>query len=139
MIYRLSDDIDREKATARWDALMKKGATVELSEKTRRSLSQNAYLHLLLGVLALHIGERMDYVKEAIFKQVINPETFIVRRNGMTYLRSTSKLEKEEMADCITRLKVWALQEYDITLPDSDEREKLARIEMEMQTARMFL
>ena len=37
---------------------------IELTEHVARTNSQNAYLHVLLRVLAMEFGETVDYVKE---------------------------------------------------------------------------
>ena len=50
MIYDLKKESD--KADVRYEHLKKKGAVVELTEKTNRSLNQNSYLHLLFGIFA---------------------------------------------------------------------------------------
>ena len=58
-VYDLNTDIDRERYRRRVEALFTKRAVVELSEhKPRRSLPQNAYLHLLLGEFAMQTGNR---------------------------------------------------------------------------------
>lgn len=143
MLYNLSNDLDRERAAVRWQSLVSKGAMVDLTERRQRTLSQNAYLHLLLGVLAMEFGERMEYCKSVIFKRVVNPELFVQRVNdrfaGETeILRSSRDLTTEEMTTAIDRLKVWASQQG-IYLPDANEDEKLRQIEWQIAKVRDFL
>lgn len=50
MIYDLNNILDKERFKRRSNDLYKKKAVVELTEKKRkRTLSQNSYLHYLLG------------------------------------------------------------------------------------------
>ena len=53
MKYNLSTEFDRQTFLTKAKALADKGACVELTEMTSRSLSQNAYLHLLIGIVAM--------------------------------------------------------------------------------------
>lgn len=143
MIYNLSDELDKQRAITRWNALLNKGAMIDLTERKRRTLSQNAYLHLLLGVLAMEFGERLEYCKSVIFKRVVNPELFVLKVNdrfaGQTeILRSSRDLTTEEMSRAIDRLKVWA-SEQGIYLPDANEDEKLRAIEMQIARVRVFM
>ena len=53
MLYNLSNPLDAQNARTRLEMLIKRGANAELTEKKpKRSLSQNSYLHLLLGYFA---------------------------------------------------------------------------------------
>ncbi len=136
MIYNLSDTLDRERAQTKWDALLQKGAMVELTEQRKRSLNQNSYLHVLLGVLAMEFGETIEYCKQMIFKRLVNPQTFIQKVNdkfvGETQvLRSSRDLTTEEMSVCIDRLKKWAY-EQGIYLPEAGEADKIALIQWQI-------
>ena len=64
MIYDLSKPLDREKFKLRVNHLFANCRQVELVDKTHRSLRQNAYLHTILGILAIDQGETIEYVKE---------------------------------------------------------------------------
>ena len=57
MLYDLSQEIDRKRAQQRYDYLLQKGKVIELTEHVARTNSQNAYLHVLLRVLAMEFGE----------------------------------------------------------------------------------
>lgn len=136
MIYNLADELDRERGQTKWNALLKKGAMVELTEQRKRSLNQNAYLHVLLGVLAMEFGESIEYCKQMIFKRLINPQTFVQnvqdRFVGETQvIRSSRDLTAEEMNICIDRLKKWAY-EQGVYLPDAGETEKIQIIEWQI-------
>ena len=145
MLYDLNNILDRERFKRRTSALYEKRVIVELSEKTTRSSSQNRYLHLLLGYLALETGNTLEYVKEQYYKRTANPGLF-VRKKEDTLLgreteetRSSADLSKEEMAMSITRLRDWSSQEAGIYLPSADEQGFLQMIEVEMSRQQRYI
>ena len=143
MLYDLASDLDRQRATKRWEYLLQRNAVVDLTEHVQRTNSQNAYLHVLLGLLAMEFGERIDYVKQNYYKELVNPALFVVRKDDRflgqrVELRSSRDLTKEEMTESINRLKVWAA-EQGIFLPDADEKAFIARIEAEMKRNAKYL
>ena len=143
MLYDLRIELDRQRATKRWEYLLQRNAVVDLTEHVQRTNSQNAYLHVLLGLLAMEFGERIEYVKQNYYKELVNPALFVVRKDDRfmgqrVELRSSRDLTKEEMTESIDRLKVWAA-EQGIFLPNADEKEFLARIEAEMRRNAKYL
>lgn len=145
MIYDLSKPLDREKFKMRVNHLFAQGKQVELIEKTKRSLSQNSYLHVLLGVLALDQGETIDYVKENYYKRLVNPDIFVLHKHDkilgkeVEVLRSSKDLTKEEMSKSIDKLRNWASSELGCYLPSADEESLLQQAEMEIQRYRSYL
>ena len=151
MLYDLSNILDRERFKRRCNALATKGGIVELTEKTQRSTSQNRYLHLLLGYLAMEYGidkseeipDPLSYVKEVIYKRLANPDIFIRRSEEKEYgliewTRSSADLSKEEMTLSIERLRDWSSKEG-IYLPSANEQGFLAMIEVELSKMERFL
>jgi len=136
MTYDLSQELDRSRFTARCDCLIKKGVVVDLTEHTFRSSSQNRYVHLLIGLVALEIGESAEYVKVNYFKRMVNPDIFIVTTDDrflgkVETLRSSADLTKEEMSVAIDRFKTWGrLQGW--VMPDPGDAEILRQIEIEL-------
>ena len=144
MLYDLSNILDRERFTRRCTALIGKQGIVELVEKTQRSNSQNRYLHLLLGYLAMETGNELEYVKEVFYKKTANPTLFIRTKNdeivGTTeWMRSSSELSKEEMTLSIDRLRDWSSKVAGIYLPSANEQGFLQMIELEMNKQQRFL
>jgi hypothetical protein len=144
MIYDLSKPLDREKFKMRVNHLFAKGKQVELLEKTFRSLRQNAYLHCLLGILAIDQGLTIDYVKEFYYKRLVNPDIFIITKEDkilgkVEILRSSKELTKEEMSLSIDRLRNWASSELGCYLPSADEESLLQQAELEIQRYRSYL
>lgn len=144
MIYDLNKPLDREKFKARVNHLYAKGVQVELVEKTSRSLSQNSYLHVLLGILAIDQGVTMEYAKEFYYKRHVNADLFLLHKEDkilgqVEVLRSSRELTKEEMSISIDKLRNWASQELGCYLPSADEESLLKEAEMEILRYRSYI
>ena len=144
MIYDLSKPLDREKFKLRVNHLFAQGKQVELIEKTKRSLSQNSYLHVILGILAIDQGETIEYVKENYYKRLVNSDLFILHKEDrilgrVEILRSSKDLTKEEMSSSIEKLRNWASKELGCYLPSADEESLLKEAEMEIQRYRSYI
>ena len=143
MTYDFKIELDLLKADARWEALKRKGAVVDLTEKKTRTLNQNSYVHLIIGVVAMETGNTIEYVKEHYFKRLVNPDLFVRskvdRFIGRTeYLRSSAELSKEEMTQAIDKFRNWAATEgwY---LPSPDDKTLLQSVEYQMGKQRQYL
>ena len=124
--------------------MYQKGAVVELVEKTTRSLNQNSYLHVLLGILALDQGVKMKYAKEYYYKRLVNPDLYMLTKEDkilgkVEIPRSSTELTTEEMSLSIDRLRNWASSELGCYLPSADEESLLKEAEIEIQRYRSYL
>lgn len=143
MQYDLSTPLDRERFKTRANALYKKGAVIDLTEKAFRTPNQNRYLHLLLGVVAMDTGNSVEDVKREYFKNLVNPDIFRSyktdnRGNTIAVYRSTSAVSKEEMTMAIDRFKKWGA-ENGIYMPNPDDISLLRQIEVEMGRMKTYL
>lgn len=136
MKYNLSLPIDIAKADARYNALKKKGAFIEITEKNIRSTRQNSYEYLLMGLVAMESGVSLDYCKEYYFKRAANKDIFVRRITDplvgeIEITRSTSELSVEETSLAIDRFKRWCY-EQGYYIPEPTDSAILADIEIEM-------
>lgn len=144
MQYDLSSEYDKQRLRVRLDALVKRGATITITEKTKRTRSQNSYLHLVLGIVAMETGNALDYVKHEYFKKLVNPSIFLVEKEDallgckVKVARSSADLTPEEMSTAIDRFKRWAA-ENGIYIPDQLDEARLADVEMEMERCARYL
>lgn len=143
MQYDLTSDFDRERFAARVETLLQKCAVIELTERAFRSPSQNRYLHLLIGVVAMETGNTLEYCKEWYFKRLCNPDIFIIDKKDKFYgeimiLRSSKDLTKEEMSIAIDRFKRWGA-ENGIYMPNPEDIHLLQEIEVEMGRMKAYL
>lgn len=136
MLYHLKDEFSRQKFIVRVAHLLEHAVLVELTDATRRSSSQNNYLHAVLGAVALHVGESLEYVKQEIYKRMVNPDIFVKEHDNpvlgrVVFLRSSADLNKEEMSESIDRFRKWAAGQG-IYTPSPDDLSTIAQISSEM-------
>lgn len=143
MQYNLAARLDRERFRTRAAALMERGVVVEMTEKTFRTIRQNSYLHLIIGVVAMETGNTIEDTKRHYFKELCNADIFRVRKrdrlgNELDLLRSSSDVTKEEMSTAIDRFKRWAAQNG-IYLPEPGDEALLKDIAVELDRNRQWL
>ena len=144
MIYNTSDPYERKRFLARAEKLAEKGALLDLTERSVRTIRQNSYLHLLIGIVAMEAGTTMEDAKQNYFKRCANPRIFIrVNKDRLLgfdreYVRSTRDLQKWEMSDAIDNFKRWA-SEQGIYLPDPDETEIIAAATSKIEQLKNYL
>ena len=144
MRYDLSDNFQAAQAKAKFGTFLQNGSVIELTEKRSRTLSQNAYLHVCLGCVALELGESMDYVKRQYFKLLCNGDLFIRQRHDkilqreVKVLRSSADLTKEEMSIALDRFLSWSA-EQGIYLPSPDEKEVIFAMQNEIERNKRYL
>ena len=136
MIYDLNIPFEKDSAKERFKWLMDKGKKIELKEKRpKRSVSQNAYLHLILSWFGLEFGYNLEEVKQKIFKEIVNPELFYEGEVGklekIQRWRSTSDLDTKEMTLAIDRFRDYSA-ENGYYLPSPDDMVALEYIENEI-------
>lgn len=125
--------------------LEEKGAVVELTRKAeRRTLPQNAYLHVLLGYFAGEYGVSLEEAKLDFFKRTCNRELFTAKsrnRRGRVVerVRSTRDLTTAELSLAIDRFRNWSAKEAGIYLPEAGEHGFLAYAQNEMRKNSAFL
>jgi hypothetical protein len=143
MQYDLSMEFQRNAFLFRVNKLMERRAVVELTEKAFRSKSQNNYLHLLIGVVAMETGNTLEYCKEWYFKRLCNKDLFITTREDkfageVEVIRSSADLTQEEMSIAIDRFKRWGA-ENGIYLPNPGDESLLQEIAIEMGRQQAYL
>lgn len=145
MTYNLSSPLEAQSARARLELLIKRGSICELTEKKpRRSISQNAYLHVALGYLAAQTGNTLEWVKREYYKKHCNPDLFIVAKvdgllGKVCYLRSSAELTTEEMSLSIDRLRNWAVLEAGIYIPTPDEEAQVVAMQIEVERCKEWI
>lgn len=143
MIYNLSNALDAERFKHRVNHLYSRKGMVELTDISRRSLGQNAYLHTILTYFGHEVGESMQYVKEHYFKRLCNPQLFIYEQKDritgeMTQrLRSSRELTSEEMAQAIERFRNWAATNG-YYIPSGEEHEYLRQMQYENERMKIY-
>lgn len=122
-----------------WTAKMKaEKKRVKCEDLEPKSLSQNAYIHLLFSWVALNTGYTKEYVKQVLFKQFANKDIFVIEgvneQNGeiYTYIRSWATVTKEEADISISRFIDYCKLNGDIAIPDRDNKADISYIQYEI-------
>ena len=146
MILDASKEFDIERARTRLEKLIENKSKFELTEKKPvRSVSQNAYLHLIIGWFAIEYGETIDYVKRMIFKKLVNPEIFIFERENTKTgekrkeLKSSAILDSREMTNAIDRFRDYSSKEFGVYLPEAGEIDFLNEIKTQIENNKNYL
>lgn len=145
MWYDGNNELQAVQARMRLEKLIKDGKVFELTEKKpKRSLSQNAYLHVLLGYFAAQTGNTLEWVKKEYYKKLVNPTTFIRTKEDrfmgvVKYLRSSADLDTAEMTTTIDRFRNWSAVEAGIYLPAPDEERLLQLAQIEIERNKEFI
>lgn len=141
MKFNLGIEAEAGSARMRLSYLTARKKVVELKEVSqRRSLPQNAYLHLLLGAFGQHFGYTVEEAKQ-IYKELntsIYAYTKQVRDKTRTFWRSSADLSKEEMAKSITVFKQKSA-EAGYALPPATDQEWLRQIENEIERSKHYM
>lgn len=123
MQYDGNNPLHVEQARTRLEQLIKNKKVFELTEKKpKRGLSQNRYLHTILGFFACETGNTLEWVKQQYFKKLVNPAMFIREKEDkylgtIKVLRSSADLDTAEMTTAIERFRNWASAEAYICHP----------------------
>lgn len=139
MKYDMSNASHREQIQKRLATILEKeNGIVELTEvKPKRTIKQNNYLFLILGLFACEYGESIDYVKEYYFKLAANKTLFLREKEDKIlgkrrFLRSSSELTTEEMTLAIERFRDWSSIYAGIYLPSPEEHRLLELADIEI-------
>lgn len=116
---------------------------VEIKEvKPRRSLPQNAFLHLLLGVFGANLGYTTQESKELYKRLPGNKELYVYTKDvggkPMEFTRSSADLNKDEMTRSIETLREWSAK-MGYPLPTADNTEELRRLENYIEQHERYL
>lgn len=145
MIFNLKNEYDIPKFKDYVNKLFKERAVVELRKKLpSRTLSQNNYLHLLIGYFGSEYGCSFDEAKIDFYKRTCNRDLFERKRvnkrgEEKNYLRSSAELTTGEMALSIDRFRNWSASVAGIYLPAANEQQMLIFAQQEIERNKEFI
>ena len=118
MIYDLGNNEEKNKAAYKLDELIKSGKVIELTEKRKkRTISQNAYMHVVFSLLAIELGYTLDETK-TIMKRECN--FMVYDKDCMKFLKRTRDLNTKELTDFIEWIRNYA-GNIGLYIPTSEE------------------
>ena len=146
MIFSANIELDVARARERMEWFIKNKKRFELTEKkNKRSISQNSYLHLILGWYALEYGDKREHIKQEVFKKQVNREIFlrefVNRKTGeiRDEWRSTTDLDTGELTTAINRFRDYSAMEAGIYLPVPEDLIQLQQLENELSKHKQYL
>lgn len=145
MIFNLNNPFEHDKFKEYVNKLYSQKVVVEVKKRLpNRSLSQNSYLHLILGWFACETGYSLEEVKLDYFKKTCNRDLFErkkINKQGkeITYIRSSTELTTGEMTTAIERFRNYASAQASIYLPAPNESQFLIHIQQEMERNKEFI
>ena len=101
-----------------------------------RSLSQNNYLHLLLGAFGSHFGYSLEESKQ-VYKE-LNKDIYGYKKKGRTFYRSSAELSKEDMAKTVDRFMA-ASAEQGYELPQATDTDHLMALQNLIEQNQRYL
>jgi len=117
LILDLHKEDHRKRAQVYFDKLMEQHAKMEIKKiPQRRTLSQNAYLHVLFSLWGNEYGYSIDESK-IVVKRALK---YTYERNGETFLKHTSGMDTKELSEFVDRFRNWSVAEG-FYLPSADE------------------
>ena len=138
MIYNTTNNLDKEKAKERFNFLMSKDCSFELSEKRKkRSYKQNKYLHLILSFFGLELGYTLEESK-VLYKR-LNKETYEYKKNNLIFIKSSANLNSKEMTMTIEKFRNWSSKSAGVFLPSPDDTEYLQQLEQQVKNNQQYL
>lgn len=86
-----------------------------------RSLSANKYYHCILNILGAHTGHTHEQLHD-ICKKKFNAEVINLPKSGSEIRgKSTTNLDTKEFAAYVNRVKMWAMDEFGVIIPESKD------------------
>ena len=106
MIYDLSLPGELVKVIERINTLNSKDKKVEVKEvRERRSLKQNAFLHVCVSIFAIEFGYSLDEAKQHL---KLNCHFMHYEKGKDTFIKKTSVLDSKELTDFIDWIRTYS-------------------------------
>jgi hypothetical protein len=135
--YNLKNKLEQAAAYAYLTELAEKEAMAVVKKvNPKRSLSQNNYLHLIIGAFGQHFGYTMEEAKQ-IYKE-LSPSIYQYKKKGRIFWRSSADLNKEEMAKTIDKFMEKS-KEQGYPLPLATDQEWITQIENDIERSGYYL
>jgi hypothetical protein len=137
MKYDLEKDIEVKRLKRRLEFLLEKGSKVELKEIRKvRTLSQNAYLHVVITLYGIEYGYTIEEAK-TLLKRTCEFMTY--EKNGNRFLKSTRGMDTKEMTEFIEWIRNFASKQG-CYIPSSQEYlENKFLIDQEIENYKQFI
>jgi hypothetical protein len=118
MLLDLSNEYELKKAESYFNKLVLSKKKIEIKvHNNKRSISLNAYLHVCLTLFAIEYGYTLEESK-TLLKRLCGFMTY--EKNGLKFLKKTSKLDNAECSKFVEWIRNYASQQG-LYIPDAEE------------------
>ena len=98
--------------------MLSKNKVIELKErKTKRTIKQNSYLHVIISLFSINIGYTLEEAKTHLKRHC---NFMIYKKGGESFLKSTAVLDTKELTDFIEWIRNYS-SENGFYLPSPEE------------------
>lgn len=137
MRYNTALPSDLERAQEYFNKVVTRKGIIDIKRVVpKRSLNQNAYLHLLLGAFGQHFGYTMEEAK-IVYKD-LSPTIYKYEKRGRVFYKSSADLTKDEMTITIERFReASAAQGYE--LPEATQEDWINQLSNAVESVQAYL
>lgn len=122
LLYKAKDERSHMEVGKALRELPEAEYVISIKKKRQiRSLSQNRYYHFILNVISVHTGHTHEELHEAM-KLKFNGTMIHFPKGGSQMIGgSTANMETDQFSAYLNRVKLFALEEFGINLPEPGE------------------
>lgn len=138
MKYSLSNSYDANSARVYLDNLINDGRNIEISViRDKRSISQNAYMHVVISLWAIHHGYTLAEAKD-LLKDLCPFMNY--EKNGHRFRVATSGQDSKQASEFVEWIRNYSAKESGHYIPTPDEYYmNRSRIDNEIERAKEYL
>ena len=99
MKYDLTKKLEQNKALVKLEYLINKGAAIDITEKRlKRTIPQNAYIHVCINIFAIDKGYTSREAKTVLKREC---QFMYYEKDNTMFLKSIADLDTKELSDFI--------------------------------------
>lgn len=137
MIYDLSGDIDKQRATERFNALLNAHKVIELKEKRkRRTINANRYIHVLFSLFGIEFGYSLEESKTLLKREC---PFMRYEKSGQAFLKRTSDMDTKELSEFIDWIRNYSSIQGLYLLTSQEYIENSHHIDQQIDSHKRYL
>ncbi|RLD22925.1 MAG: hypothetical protein DRI71_06650 [Bacteroidetes bacterium] len=138
MLYDLNTPIGISQYQSRSKYLLEKKCKVDLTEKrSKKTINQNNYIHLIMAYFGTQIGFNKREVEQLVKK--LNHDMFHYEKKGLDLYRSLADLDTSEMSKVIDKFIKYAQDEVGVSIPDPTDAPYLDQCQNQIESSQSFV
>lgn len=137
MKYDLSINHEQKNAESYFGKLLNQRCKIEIKKIIpNRSISLNSFLHVCISLFAIEYGYSLDEAKTLLKRKC---SFMIYEKNGIKFLKKTSKLNNKQCSEFVEFIRNYASKQG-LYIPDAEEyKTNKFNIDKEIDKHKMYL